>query len=729
MESEQVLERPAPAGRAARLAPWALLGAATLGLYAPYLGSRFVSGNGDRDALAYLVVLADAVEQARQGYFPVYVGQSALRPNGGLYPQAQAPGFTLLAAALDALTAHALPATALLNLLLVLTALAGAGSMLACLRALRAGSAWAAAALAFGYVACPGVLGLLVRLDMVTSFLALPWLPWLWLGLVKALQGETVRGGLLAGLSLAALWTVHAPVALWATTAAGLAGLVGAALARRGLRAALLAGLVFAACGAWTFATVFTLTGGRAGNVGLDASATGLAPQFVERVLTVQRGDAAGALLPVGWVRGHPFNGWPEASAEVASLPVAWRADATLPYLQLGYLSWAALGLALAAAARAGRRRRAPALVALVAGAALLVLFLFPIPGLTRTLWSLLPGVYDITKWWPMQRLYLVLASLAAPAGWLAWSGTCGAATKPLGRWPALALGLLVAWSAHEAWKFETFALSRRSEAPWLARAENLPLRVKDLQMSAPEPLPEYPDPDLHLRRVDVGGSVLADNLARVAEDCLVRGEELRPAAGTPASVRLALAPGERRALCLAGPAPGGTALLQVSGAELYRHLRLTPSSTGAAQRLLPLFSTAVFRAPLVVTVATPARQALAIEGLRWLRYDPAELPIRVESWLPFRARLDAPEAGTFLQTPRQLVPGYLARVNGRAVAPVALRPGGPLALPLERGQNLVELEYRGPDRLRAAFALSALCWLVSLAALWRARGPAPAAG
>lgn len=731
MELAAVPERWPCARPAARLIPWVLLGAATLALYAPYLGSRFVSGNGDRDALAYLAVLADAREQARLGYFPTYVGQSALRPNGGLYPQAQAPGFTLLATLLDALTLRALSATALLNLLLVATALAGAWSMLACLRALEPRSPWCATALAFGYVACPGVLGVLVRLDMVTSFLALPCLPWLWLGLVRALEGQTRRGALLVGLSLAALFTVHAPVALWAATAAACAGLVGGALARRGLRAALLAALVFAGAAAWTFATALTLTGGRAGSVGLTGTTAGLSPELVERVLAVVRGDAAGALLPVGWVRGHPFNGWPDASAEVASLPAAWRRSATLPYLQLGYLSWAALALAAGAVVRTPRQQLAPALAALVAAAALLVVFLFPIPGLTSALWRLLPGFFDVTKWWPMQRLYFVLASLAAPAGLLAWSHAGARARRRL---YALGLGLLVAWSSHEAWKFEAWAFTRRNGGAWLGRAENLPLRLKDLQMSAPEPLPEYPDPLLHLRLVDARGGLAADNLARVSEDCRALGEALQPARQTLTAAVLELAPGERRALCLTTAAPGSPALLQVSGSELYRHLRLAPSGTSPGQRLLPVFSSAPAATPLVVFLSSATGAALPLVQssssgqtgplLRVLRYDPAGLPIRVESWLPFRARLDAPGAGAFLETPRQLVPGYLARVNGRSVVPVALRPGGPLALPLEQGQNLVELEYRGPGRLRAAFALSASCWLVSLAALALRPGP-----
>lgn len=686
-----------------RLAPWLALLAVTLALFAPYLGARLVSGNGDHDALAYLAVVADAVEQGRHGYWPAYVGQSELRPNGGLYPQAQAPGLSLAAVLLDTLTGRALPATALLNLLVVLAALAGAGSMCAVLRRLAPGPAWAAAGLAFGYVACPGVLGVLVRLDMVTSFLALPALPWVWLGLVRALRGDA-RGGLLAGLALAALWTLHAPVALWATTAAGLGGLAGAWRARRGGRAALLAGVALAGGAAWAVTGAFVLAGGRAGNVGVGGGAL-VSPAFVEHVLATVQGDAAGALLPLGWVRGHAFNGWPWPDDERAALPAAWRERATLPYLQLGYLGWALLGLGLAGCARAWRARSSElaSLLVLAVPAAALLVFLFPAPGLTRAAWSALPGIFEITKWWPMQRLYAVLASLVAPLGWLAWHAA-GPWRRPRGA--ALALVLLVAWSGAEAWKLERFALQSRELGAWIARPENLPLRVKDLQMSAPVPLPEYSDPALHLRVVDAGGRVVADNLAVVTERCL--------AEGAPVAVgQLDLLPGEHRLLCFAGPPPHEASLLQVSGASLYRHLRLTGAS---GPLVLPLFASAPIDAGLAVR-PFPV-------GLRSWRYDRASLPIRVETWLPFRARLVASGAGRFLETARQLVPGYRARVNGRAVAVTVLRSGGPLVVPLDTGGNVVELDYRAPLGVRAAGWLSSLSWLLGLAALaWPGHG------
>ncbi len=684
-----------------RLLPWVALAAATLALFAPYLGARLVSGNGDHDALAYLAVVADAVEQGRHGYWPAYVGQSELRPNGGLYPQAQAPGLSLLAVLLDALTGRTLAATSLLNLAVVLAALAGAGSMYAVLRRLVPGPAWAAAGLAFGYAACPGVLGVLVRLDMVTSFLTLPALPWLWLGLVRALRGDP-RGGVLAGLALAALWTLHAPVALWATTAAAIGGLAGSWRARRGARAGLTAVVTLACGAAWTITGAFTLAGGRAGNVGVGGGVF-VSGTFVERVMTTAGGDVAGALLPLGWVRGHPFNGWPWPDDERRALPAAWREGATLPYLQLGYLSWAALGLGLLGCLRAGRAPRGElaGLLTLALPVLLLVLLLFPVPGLTRALWGALPGIFEITKWWPMQRLYVVLASLAAPLGWMAWHAA-GPWKRPRGA--ALALVLLVAWSGAEAWKLERLALQSRELGAWIARPENLPLRVKDLQMSAPVPLPEYPDAALHLRIVDGNGRTVADNLTTVTERCRAEGKPVlveRPDVG-----RVDLLPGERQLLCLAGPPPRDASLLQVSGAGLYRHLRLTGATSGPP--VLPLFASAPIDGGLAVRPLP--------EGLRSWRYEREALPVRVEGWLPFRARLVAPQQGLFLETARQRVAGYRARVNGRAVAVTALRSGGPLVVPLDAGENVVELDYEAPLALRATGWLSLLTLAVGLA-------------
>lgn len=153
-----------------------------------------------------------------------------------------------------------------------------------------------------------------------------------------------------------------------------------------------------------------------------------------------------------------------------------------------------------------------------------------------------------------------------------------------------------------------------------------------------------------------------------------------------------------------------------MSGHELYRHLRLAGPS--AQPLTLSIFAT------------EPGPRALQVRplpaGLRAQSYALASLPIRVEGWLPFRARVAAPAPGLFLETPRQLVAGYRARVNGRQAVVTVLRSGGPLAVPLGAGENLVELDYQAPRALRLAGWLSTLTWILGLAALARR---APAAG
>ncbi len=290
-------------------------------LLSPYHTGRLVSGNADRDATAYLAVVADACLQARAGVYPAYVGQSELRFNGGLYPQAQAPLLTLVAPALDLLTGRSLGWAALLNLVVVLAGVLAAASMFAVLRRLDGPTPWLAAVLSLAYVACPAVLGVMLRLDMLTSFLVLPVLPWTWRALLLTWSGRERRGGIVLGLSLALAWAAHPPVALWTTCTLALAGLVGLAQTRRGVRAALVAALVFGLGAAWQLTVVATLTGGKAAAVGVGSGS--FPREMAAQAVAGLRADLPGALLPVGSVRGDEHNGWFEPTPEARLLPAA----------------------------------------------------------------------------------------------------------------------------------------------------------------------------------------------------------------------------------------------------------------------------------------------------------------------------------------------------------------------------------------------------------------------
>jgi hypothetical protein len=697
-----------------RVAALTALLAATLLVYSPYLRGRLVSGNVERDALSYLVVVADALEQSRHGIFPVYVGQSEVRFNGGLYPQAQAPLLTLEAGLLDALGGRRLAPLQVLNLLVLVNALAGAAGAYATLRRVAPRNAWAAAAGAFAYVACPGVLGALMRLDMLASFLTLPFLPWVWHAVGRALEGREVRGGGLLGLSLALAWAAHPPIALWAGTVAGIALAAGIAWLRRGLRAALVGALTFFLAAAWPLATAFVLARGTAGDVGLERARLTLPHDYVVTALEALRADVPGALLPVGWVRGGP-NGWPIAEDEAPFLPQRWRDGALIPYLQLGYPLW----LALAAGAAIAWTRRDRSLGALVLAAGALVPFLFPVPGLSYGLWRLLPGPFNITREWPMQRFYFVLPSLAAAVGLRAWVGLCDGADGRRRRVARACAAALLVWGAWEAAKFTRAAHARDLSPLSFDDPHSLPLRRRDLQMGQRRYAAWHPDASLHARVLDESGAPMLDNLDVVRSACAAGGAPATlPEDPTVGVVRLTS--GRRTAACVRAAEKG-----EVVEARASRFLRRYVL-LGGEESILPILTAAGGEREVFLRYLPDGRARVPLEGsmLRIATYDPAALPIRNEGWLPYRARVTVGRAGLRLETPRLSAPGYEARVNGRDV-PVGASADRLVTVPLESGENRVELSFVAPPLVRWALPVSALAWLAVVAALVARRGHA----
>jgi hypothetical protein len=102
--------------------------------------------------------------------------------------------------------------------------------------------------------------------------------------------------------------------------------------------------------------------------------------------------------------------------------------------------------------------------------------------------------------------------------------------------------------------------------------------------------------------------------------------------------------------------------------------------------------------------------------GRLYLRpYRIEDLPVRIVSWIPYRARTRLSAAGGWLETPRVYVPGYAATVNGRP-ARLLRSSDGLVAVALEPGENDVTLRYPGPWILRAAYFTSLLTWLAVFA-------------
>ena len=154
-----------------------------LGLMRPYL-TRGLVGAGD--AYWYANTLADYVVQLRAGVFPVWTAQTDYSFYGSIFPLRLAPYLQHLAGVIDLVTARQLPPYAIANVAMVLSLAAGMLVMQACLGRIIPRRPWTAAGLAVCYGLCPGVLGLAYALDLYMSVSTLPFLPVVFLGVVRS---------------------------------------------------------------------------------------------------------------------------------------------------------------------------------------------------------------------------------------------------------------------------------------------------------------------------------------------------------------------------------------------------------------------------------------------------------------------------------------------------------------------------------------------------------------
>jgi hypothetical protein len=690
---------------------WMLLAAAVLVLHRLLLTTGSI---GAGDAYWYSIMTADFVSQWRAGVFPVFAGQTEFAFNGAISPLRVAPALQHFAGIVDLVTFHSLPFHGILNLSLLASFAGGAFACYGCLRAIEPRTPWLALVLSLLFSACPGVLALAYVGDLFMSVTTLPFVPLVLYGAWRTLTKGDLKAVLIMVAAAAALWYCHPPIALWATIVAAITQLL--RMVRDGgklqtWRHWLLGVACFGGLSLYCFVSVLTL---------------GIPAYPVYRPVLIENLQNAfpGALLPV---------------------------SATLIELsdyQLGWTLWAAL--LAGAVGLAFVRPRLPAL-ALFCAALVLLAFLLPVPWLLKTLWMSVPQVIcDITFMWPMQRFYVLLAGLAVFLV-IATLGPVSARHRWVG---ALLLLLSIggaAWSGREAVRFQQHA-ARSISLPTQARQQHLP-QNRILTRYSFNPFRDTPpyfshgfiDPQLPNRLLAPGTfAELASNRA---------GIETGPALGAiqaegvltatrpdPTAGILILKPGFRLephrhyVLKMAFEHPDFVGGLSFRGERMARLYWLPNSgydtkttSPSRAFGALPGQQHSItlwtdrdvpedINLQFFFTGELPTGEVPVFGRYELREFEPSKLPISVEQWAPYQARVDTP-VPAWLETPRMFTDGYRARVNGQEVE-VARSPDALVMFPVPAGANRVELAYTGPRLLRVAYFLSLASWLL-LCAAW----------
>jgi hypothetical protein len=722
-----------PAQTPPRTWPGELLRLGLLTGFACWLAHPFLTGRliGSGDAWWYANMLRDFLAQVRSGIFPVWTGQTEFAFNGAVYPLRAAPFYQHFAGLLDLLTGRRLDAFALQNATVFVSILGGVQVAYFALCRLAPDRRNLAAVLAVLYAGCPGVLGLITSQDLYMSCMAVPFLPLVTCGLALSLRegGWPAQRMMVAGLALT--WYAHAPLAAWLTLiSVGVQAvrLVLHGFSRQVCREVAGGALLFAGLTACVFVSVATLRGG---------DSAGMIPYAIERVRIVAmlREAFPHSLLPV-------------------RMPATSLGD-----LQLGYALWAVLGAGCVASLTSGRRRLLP----LTAAAVLLVMLLLPLPRVTPWLWNSIPeSLARLTNYWPMHRLYPVLAALALPLGLLAFSSWLPLREVPSNKYqvsrvpplspsvpqsltslPSLSLSFLavlaVTWSGWEAGKLVATARLRTMsphETPIRRLPENAPLMNHAYGLSLA--LPPYfsngvMDPWFELRVLGGAGRrvILQDNARSVIRQnpppwCDFTTQlDANPGVWN-LSPELVLQPGRRQLLefDFGGQRYAGT--LQIEGPHFFRQYVLPASgqplafgTKGFSAHWLPLWTSSdrpeTIRLRFIPDASIKTSRPPVFARYRWYPVDPQTLPLRIDSLSPLRLTVTLKDPGV-LETFRMQFPGYRAQVDGKDSA-VARSPNGLVAVSLPAGTHTVGIDYRPPWLLRLALAVSTATWLGLLAA------------
>lgn len=683
---------------AARLGVLAVVAAWLLHPFAT--GSRYGGG----DALWYAHMLADYVAQIRAGVFPVFAGQTEFAFNGAVYPLRVAPLYQHLAGLLDLLTLHSLGVFALQHLTVIVCGTAGILASYLSLCWIAPGRRWAAVGFSVLYLSCPGVLATIYTQDLYMTWMTVALAPFATYGIVRTFRSDDLRSQLILGASQAALWWAHSPIAMWfAFVAAGsqVARLAGLREGPGPFVRAVAGALVFLVLAQYPFVSVATL--GAAG--GHASVAAPLA--HAELIAGNIRDVFPAVLLPLGV---NPSG---------------------LAGLQLGYGLWGVL-LAAAVIAVTGRRLD---LAVLLAAAVLLLFLLLPLRGVNAPLWASMPqAVLRITYYWPMQRFYLILAALLAPAGQIAWD------TARLERHRSVAAVLLAAcclWSLQQANAFMGLARAGTVDSAASARSlrpENTFLMNHAYGMFDGLP-PHFSngvvDPRSEARLIPAGP---AQNGERWAASGLLTGT----VDDNPGILDLAppmhLDPGHRYRLGLVFAHAEVPGILQCVGRSMFREYRLPSSgerlSFGSAPPNTPdmdLWTTDSagddVSLRFIPDQPGPDPEALTEFGSFQLsELLPAQQGVEVESLMPFRARTRAGSPAV-LETPRVFIPGYDAWVDGQQVG-VIRSPDFLVGVPVPSGEHTVAVAYSGPPRLRISYWAALLAWAATLWVLAAGRRP-----
>jgi hypothetical protein len=201
---------------------------------------------GPIDAQWYGQMMADFLAQSRAGTFPVVTGTTVFAFNGAVHPFRSAPWQYVLAWGLDPLVGRMLAPLALEHLTAIASFFAAVLTLFVGLARSRPGLSSAALLFSLVYATMPSFTASFIQHDMYMTLVAAPAMVALLICVQRVIDCDSMPAYGWAGVSAAALWYCHPPMALMMCLVAGFCVVSHLALCGLTLRRAVLSALALA---------------------------------------------------------------------------------------------------------------------------------------------------------------------------------------------------------------------------------------------------------------------------------------------------------------------------------------------------------------------------------------------------------------------------------------------------------------------------------------------------
>lgn len=673
---------------------------------------------GSNDAYWYHNSLKDAIQQMQHGFFPTYLGQGIFHFFG--ITVIRAPYYLLLGQFIHLITLGQLSSLHVQHLTVIVSASLAAFCFYFVFNKLNPKLRWASALLSIIFITAPGVIGLIYIHDMYYSFSALPFLPLLFYALIRTYQVNDILAYVLVAAALSLLWMAHPPIAVWCTGLGALFFTIRFLYSPRGLNKLPIVLLILLFC-LWQFVAIATL------NLGSQYIGD-MGPDYVTTVISILTSQFSTVFLPFGW---HGIS----------------------PHLQLGYSFWLLVLLGVYCIIRFKNRLM---MGYFLSAFALIAILLYPPPIIGSWLWSLLPSsIRNITTVWPYERFYTILTVLACYIGKLAIDKMSLVPFKHLNIILMTFLVSLCAWNIFQIQFIKTPFRPLQQDRSW-ADPNQLYFFHQTIQPIHDQLFEGPYDPVLKNRLLDSNFLPLPlyDNEQLLMQECLnhsnsANQEELEnliskklpitmnfEAGESKMITKFTIKPHKKYLLCMdliskplktnvnqfdLGEAPG----LDIRLVGIDFPVQIYKPNTNNLKNyrrtlLVPITSIDETGTELQTQLALSSKGG-KIEFLSFglIDYQKANLPIKIDSFLPYTAEVKTNSSGNYLEIFKEFHPGYEATVNGKKITPLK-SPFQLIMIPLTVGNNIVTLQYVGTPLMKIAFYISLLTWLLFLIFIYR---------